>query len=144
MRFRDSVVRITRASSGVGAEMAIPIAAEDAHLVVSSRDQDALMRIGAKFNGAGETMVLPLDITDEEILFAAVQRVLSRFNRVDILINNAGLAQRTPISETPLNVYRQIMDVIFFGPIMLTKTLLRKISDRAAGQIVCVTSVAGK
>ena len=144
MRFRDSVVWITGASSGIGAEMATRFAAEGAHVVISSRNRDALSRIGAKCNGPGETMALPLDVTDEGMLVAAVQQVVGRFNQVDILINNAGLTQRAPILETSLNVYRQIMDVNFFGPLMLSKALLPVMLDRGAGQIVCVTSVAGK
>ena len=144
MRFRDSVVWITGASSGIGEEMAIQFHAEGAHVVLSARREDEHSRVAATCRGPGETMILPLDITDGPAIEAAAAAVIGGFGRVDMLINNAGLTQRGRIAETSIDVYRRIMDVNFFGPLMLTKAVLPSMQDRKSGQIVCVTSVAGK
>ncbi|MEE2996665.1 MAG: SDR family oxidoreductase [Pseudomonadota bacterium] len=144
MRFLDSVIWITGASSGIGAEMAMQFYAEGAHLVMSSRDRTALKSVGSTCNGLGEILILPLDVTDEKAVIAAAQQVIDRFGRVDVLVNNAGLTQRSLIAETSLDVYRRIMDVNFFGPLLMTKAVLPAMLDMEAGQIVCVTSVAGK
>ena len=94
--------------------------------------------------GPGDTMVLPLDLTEEAAVSAAAEEILARLGRIDILFNSAGLTQRGRIAETNLEVYRRIMDVNFFDPLMLTKAVLPSMLDRKAGQAVCVTSVAGK
>ena len=144
MRFRDSVVWITGASSGIGEEMAMQFHAEGAHVVLSARREDELSRVAGACGGPGETMIVPLDVTDGTTIDAAAADVIRRFGRIDILVNNAGLTQRGRIAETGLDVYRRIMDVNFFGPLMLTKAVLPSMLDRKSGQIVCVTSVAGK
>lgn len=144
MRFRDSVVWITGASSGIGEQMANQFRAEGAHVVLSARRKDELIRVAADSAGPGDVTVLPLDVTDENAVAAAAAQALERFGRIDVLINNAGLTQRGRIAETDIDVYRRIMDVNFFGPLMLTKAVLPSMLDRGAGQVVCVTSVAGK
>lgn len=144
MRFRDSVVWVTGASSGIGEHLARLFHAEGAHVVLSARREDALNRVAEACDGPGDTMILPLDVTDETAIGTAAGQVSARFGRVDILVNNAGLTQRGRIAETSLDVYRRIMDVNFFGPLMLTKAVLPSMTERGSGRIVCVTSVAGK
>ncbi|NBP71876.1 MAG: SDR family oxidoreductase [Alphaproteobacteria bacterium] len=144
MRFRDSVVWVTGASSGIGEHLARLFHAEGAHVVLSARREDALSRVAEACDGPGDTMILPLDVTDETAIGTAAGQVSARFGRVDILVNNAGLTQRGRIAETSLDVYRRIMDVNFFGPLMLTKAVLPSMTERGSGRIVCVTSVAGK
>lgn len=144
MRFRDSVVWVTGASSGIGEHLARLFHAEGAHVVLSARREDALNRVAEACDGPGDTMILPLDVTDETAIGTAAGQVSARFGRVDILVNNAGLTQRGRIAETSLDVYRRIMDVNFFGPLMLTKAALPSMTERGSGRIVCVTSVAGK
>ena len=94
--------------------------------------------------GPGETMVLPLDVTDGDAISVAAADVLARFGRVDILVNNAGQTHRGRIAETAIEVYRRVMEVNFFGPLMLTKAVLPSMIERGSGRTVCVTSVAGK
>ncbi len=144
MRFRDSVVWVTGASSGIGEELAKQSHAEGAKVVLSARREDELNRVAAECNGPEETVVLPLDVTDEAAITSAAEKVLSRFGRVDVLINNAGLTQRARIIDTAMSVYRQVMEVNYFGPLALTKAVLPSMLECGKGRIVCVSSVAGK
>ena len=144
MRFRDSLVWITGASSGIGKKTAKQFQAEGAHVVFSAEREGDLNRVEDKCVGPGDTAVLPLDVTEEPAVSAATEEILAWFGRIDILVNNAELTQRGRIVETNLDVYRRIMDVNFFGPLMLTKAVLPSMLNRKAGRVVCVTSVAGK
>lgn len=144
MRFRDSVVWITGASSGIGEAAAPQFHAEGAHVVLSGRRTDALRNAAAACRGNGQTMVLPFDVADEAAIHGAVKEVLDRFGKVDILLNNAGVTQRARVADADLDVYRTMMDVNFFGPLMLTKAVLPSMLERGRGHIVCTTSVAGK
>lgn len=144
MRFRDSVVWVTGASSGIGEATARRFHAEGAHVVISARRTAELERVAESCGDGGYIMVLPFDVTDEKAVSAAVRAVMSRFGRVDILFNNAGITQRARVADAGLPVYRTMMDVNFFGPLMLTKAVLPSMLERKRGHIVCTTSVAGK
>jgi NADP-dependent 3-hydroxy acid dehydrogenase YdfG len=144
MRFRDSVVWVTGASSGIGEAAARRFHEEGAHVVLSGRRTDALERTVAACAGGGQTLVLPFDVTDESAISAAKDAVLDRFGQVDILFNNAGITQRARVADAELAVYRTMMDVNYFGPLMLTKAVLPSMLDRGRGHLVCTTSVAGK
>lgn len=145
MRFRERVVWVTGASSGIGAALAPAFHAEGATVVLSGRREDALRRVAETLGtGDGGHLVLPFDLTDERAVAEAARTVLDRFGRVDVLVNNAGLTQRARIVETGMPVFRRVMEVNYFAPLMLTKALLPSMIDRGTGHIVCVTSVAGK
>lgn len=144
MRFHDSVVWVTGASSGIGAAAVRQFHAEGAHVILSSRAPDELQEVADSLSGDGQKMVLPFDVTDEAEVSAAARAVLDRFGHVDILLNNAGVTQRARVVDADLSVYRTMMDVNFFGPLMLTKAVLPSMLERGAGHIVCTTSVAGK
>lgn len=144
MRFHDAVVWVTGASSGIGEAVVRQLDAEGANIVLSSRDPDELQAVADTLTSGGEKMVLPFDVTDEAAVSAAARAVLDRFGHVDTLFNNAGITQRARVADANLSVYRAMMDVNFFGPLMLTKAVLPSMLARGEGHIVCTTSVAGK
>ena len=116
MRFRDSVIWITGASSGIDKKTAKQFHAEGAHIVFSARREGDLNRVVDKCVGPGDTVVVPLDVIEESAVLATTEEILARFGRIDILVNNAELTQRGRIVETNLDVYRRIMDVNFSVP----------------------------
>ena len=144
MRFKDSVVWVTGASSGIGAALGPQFHAEGAHVVLSARREEALRETAARCTGPGEAVVYPLDVTDRSAVGAAAGAVIARFGRVDVLVNNAGITHRGRVAETDMSVIRRVMEVDYFGPVMLTKAVLPSMLDRGSGRIACVTSVAGK
>ncbi|MDX1634349.1 MAG: SDR family oxidoreductase [Marinobacter sp.] len=147
-RFRDQVVWITGASSGIGEALAVALAGHGARLVLSARRQDELRRVADRCTDAGldqrSVLVLPLDVTDTDAMPAAVDSVLEHFHQVDLLINNAGLSQRSLCKDTDLSVYRKLLDVDVFGQIALTKAVLPLMLERGQGHIAVTASVAGK
>lgn len=141
--YRDKVVWITGASSGIGEALAVEFSAHGARVVLSARRQEELERVKNSCSHSERHLVLPLDMMDAESLPAHVETVLSHFGQIDVLINNAGISQRSLIKDTDLSVDRRVMELDFFGPVALTKAVLPHMLTRGEGQLVAVSSVVG-
>lgn len=144
MRFKDQVVWITGASSGIGEGLAYAFHREGAHLVLSARRAGELDRVKTACEGPGEILPLPFDVVDDAARAAAVKQVLDRFGRVDMLVNNAGISQRALGKDTDIGVDRRIMEVDYFAAVALTKLVLPSMLARGKGHLVATSSVAGK
>ncbi|MEX2310583.1 MAG: SDR family oxidoreductase [Pirellulales bacterium] len=140
----DKVAWVTGASSGIGAALANALAAKGAAVVLSARREELLRQVQAGCAQPERHLVLPLDMLRSESFEPAVQAVLNRFGRVDVLIHCAGISQRGRAVETQLSVDRHIMELNYFGPVALTKHVLPSMLARGAGQIVVVSSLLGK
>lgn len=141
-------VWITGASSGIGEALAVRFARDGARLVLSARRQSELERVAASCRDAGLTedqvLVLPLDVTDWESLPGAVRAVLDTFGTIDLLVNNAGVSQRSLCKDTDMAVYQKLMEVDVMGQIALTKAVLPHMLERGSGHLAVTASVAGK
>lgn len=139
---------ITGASSGIGEALAVACAGRGHRLVLSARRQAELDRVRSRCleRGLGDddVLVVPLDVTDTGSIPGAVDRVLAGFGRIDLLINNAGISQRSLFTDTDLAVYRQIFEVDVFGQIALTKAVLPVMLEQGEGRIAVTASIAGK
>ena len=124
MNFNNKVVWITGASSGIGEALAYEFAQQGARLVLSARRADILEQVKSKCKNASQHLVLAMDMTDASRFADLVLQVESHFGAVDILINNVGVSQRALVKDTLLSVDRTLMEVDYFGPVALTKTLL--------------------
>lgn len=145
MKFRGKTVWITGASSGVGEGLASVFHREGANLIISARREAELDRVRTECNaGPGSVHVAPFDIADAAQRDAAARDVLGRHNRLDVLINNAGISQRSLAQETQLDVDRRVMEVDYFGPVALTKLVLPRMIEQQGGHLVVTSSVAGK
>lgn len=144
MRFKDQVVWITGASSGIGEGLALGFAREGAKLVLSARRADQLERVKASCAGASDVLLVPFDMVDEIGRAQAVELVLRRFGHIDIMVHNAGISQRSLAKDTALHVDRAIMELDYFAVIALTKLILPSMLGRKSGHFVVTSSVAGK
>lgn len=141
----QKVAWITGASSGIGEALALELASRGAKLVLSARREDELQRVAnATKLPPANVLVLPLDMTDEVSLPTHVQTVLDHFGQIDYVFQNAGITQRGTVAETRFDVYRQLMDVNFFGVVALTKAVLPHLLHQRSGHFVVTSSVAGK
>jgi short-subunit dehydrogenase len=145
MAFAGQVAWITGASSGIGAAMARALAAQGAHLVLSGRNARALAEVAAD---CGDALVLPFEATDHAAMHAAADAAwdwaAARSGGIDMLVNNAGISQRSLALDTDFSVYRTIMEVDFFAPLRLTQLVLPAMVARRSGRIINNASVAGK
>ncbi len=144
--FNDAVVWITGASSGIGEELARQAAARGAKLVLSARQQPELERVRDACLAAGspDVLVLPLDVLAYDVMPAKTRAVVDHFGRIDLLVNNAGISQRSFCVDTDFSVYRQMMDINVLGQIALTQAVLPVMLEQGSGHIAVTASVAGK
>jgi dehydrogenase/reductase SDR family protein 7B len=144
LQTRAPVVWITGASSGIGEAIAISFAERGARLVLSSRRREALELVADACGGAaGRPAVLPLDLTRPDTFTAAVREVVALHGRIDILVNNGGVSQRSRAAETTEAVERAVMEVDYFGTILLTKAVLTQMFAQGSGRVVVISSVLG-
>jgi len=143
-----AVVWITGASSGIGEALAKQYVKQGAQLVLSARRVTELERVkqsciaqGAK---AENILVLPLDLLEPDSMPEKVSQVLNAFTTIDVLINNAGISQRSLCLDTSLSTYKTLLDVDVFGQIALTKAVLPVMVKQGSGHMAVTSSVAGK
>lgn len=141
--FRDKVVWVTGASSGIGLALVRQLDEYGAKVVLSSRNEDRLKEVLSTLKGK-EHFILPLDLEHTERAAQWAASVQQHYGRIDCLINNGGMSQRAEAHETPLDVDRRMMEVNYFGNIALTKAVLPYMMQQRSGHIVVVSSIAGK
>ena len=145
MNFQNKVVWITGASSGIGEALAKEFAKEGAKLVLSARRESELERVKAETRLSDEfVMVLPMDMLVMSEFPDKVQAVLDRFGQIDVVVQNAGISQRSYVKDTDFQVYRDIMEIDFFSVVALTKAVLPQMLKQKSGCFVPISSVAGK
>lgn len=140
--FTGKTAWVTGASSGIGEALAKGLAARGARVILSGRRVDELQRVAGMIGG--EALVLPFEATDFDALPGVVARALGWKGGVDILINNAGISQRSLALDTSFDTYRRMMEIDFFAPVRLTQLVLPSMVERKGGRIVIISSVAGK
>jgi len=143
--YEGKVIWITGASSGIGEELAKVLSQLNTRLILSSRRREELERVKSSLGlKPGNVFVLPLDLNDPGSLEEKANEALKVFGKIDILINNGGISQRSLVMETSVATDRKIMEINYFSGVILTKTLLPSMIARGHGHIVAVSSVTGK
>jgi dehydrogenase/reductase SDR family protein 7B len=110
-------------------------------MVLSGRNAEALAEVAAD---CGEALVLPFEVTDQAAIAPAVEEAWQWSGGIDMLVNNAGISQRSLAVDTDYAVYERIIGVDLLAPIALTQAILPKMAARKAGRFVMISSVAGK
>ena len=144
MNFTNKVVWITGASSGIGKALAIELSNQGAKLILSARNKDKLIEVKNFCNNSEPIEVLCLDLEDHASLHIKAKEAIKLFGRIDILINNGGISQRSLASETTLVVDKRIMDINYLGTVALSKAVLPHFIKNNSGQFVVTTSIVGK
>lgn len=147
MYFENKVVWITGASSGLGEALAVECAKKKAKLVLSARRKAELERVKnecAKFISSENILVIPMDVAELSNVNSDVQKVIQKFGRIDILINNAGVVQRSYVDDTPIELERKMFEINYFGAVILSKAVLPFMQKQKSGNILAVSSVMGK
>ena len=140
----NKVVWITGASSGIGAETAKQFAQQGAKVVLSARNLEKLKAVKSTLINSENHLVLSLDLENNKDYSSHVKQVVDHFGRIDLLINNGGLSQRSEAHETPLEIDRRLMEINYFGNISLTKAVLPIFQKQQSGSIIVISSIAGK
>lgn len=145
MKFKGKIVWITGATSGIGEALAYEFATLGAKLILSSNQEDELLRVKTeclKISDFCDTYAFDLEKQSE--IEETAKKVIQNNGKIDVLINNGGISQRSKIMETPLDVFHKIMNIDYFGAIILTKSVLPSMVENGGGHIMITTSIAGK
>jgi NADP-dependent 3-hydroxy acid dehydrogenase YdfG len=136
---------VTGASSGIGAETARALAAAGAGLVLAARRADRLDALAAERRAGGTTVaVVPTDMRREDDVLRLFAQARAALGGVDVLVNNAGLGRRAPLSSAPTEPWREMLEVNVLGLCIATREAIKDMEARGvAGHVVHVSSMAG-
>ena len=139
----NKTIVITGASSGIGEAMARVYAAQGARVVLGARNAERLAQLAAKIGAAGgQAAWCAVDVTVPEQCKALIDKAVTTFGGVDVLICNAGISMRALFDEVDLSVLHRLMDVNFWGTVNCCKYALPYV-QASHGSIVGISSVAG-
>jgi NAD(P)-dependent dehydrogenase (short-subunit alcohol dehydrogenase family) len=141
----DKVVVITGAASGIGRALAVGAASRGALLALSDVDAAGLAGTAdlAGAAGPGEVLTDPLDVRDRDAVAAYASSVQDRFGRVNVVVNNAGVALHGNFEEVTYDDFAWVMDIDFWGVVHGTKEFLPYLIDSGDGHLVNISSLFG-
>ena len=142
-KVKELTIWITGASSGIGEALAIAFAKRGARIILSGRDQAKLVAVKKSCKHSKKHIIVPFDISDAEQAKEAYDSAITQAGKIDWLINNAGISQRSLIMDTSEDVERQIMEIDYFAQTRLTRLVLPNMIAQGGGKVVMISSVAG-
>ncbi|MEO5910703.1 MAG: SDR family oxidoreductase [Pelobium sp.] len=145
MNFKNKIIWITGASSGIGEALAYELNGQGAKIIISSRRAEVLYKVKQQCKkNPLDVHVLPLDLEQSQSLFLKADEAWKIYGKIDILINAGGISQRSKVLETATEVEQKIMDINFWGTVNLSKAILPKMIGNGGGNLVVLSSLVGK
>lgn len=133
---------ITGASRGLGRAFTEEILKAGDRVVAAARNPEQLAEVASKFGGSVRTV--SLDVTNEAQAKRAVGAAIETFGGLDVLVNNAGYGNVSPVEDTSLADFRAQIETNLFGVIIMTKTVLPYFRERATGHVIQIASIGGR
>jgi 2-hydroxycyclohexanecarboxyl-CoA dehydrogenase len=140
-----SVIVITGAASGIGRATALRLGAEGATVVILDLNGEGAARAAQEIEDeGGRARSFALDITDAAAVDEAIRLIEAETGEIDGLVNNAGWDVARPFLETDLELWRKVIEINLIGPLIVTKAVLSRMSERGRGRVVSIASDAGR
>ena len=133
----SQVVLITGCSTGIGRDLAQHLTQAGYTVVATARKVETLDNLQS-------ALKLQLDVTQQDSINNAVSLMLEKFERIDVLVNNAGYAVRGALEEIPDEQVRQVFDVNVFGTLRMIRAIAPLMRKQRMGRIINISSIAGK
>jgi len=144
MLLKDRVAVITGGARGIGKEIALTFAGEGANVCVCDVNDQALEEAAKDLNATGkEALGLKVDVTDFSQVQSMVQKVLDKFSKIDILINNAGIARDNLLLRMKEEDWDAVLNVNLKGTFNCTKAVSKVMIKQRGGKIVSIASIIG-
>ncbi len=144
-KLQGRVAVITGASRGLGKAMALALGEAGATLALVARDKELLNATAAQSRAVGaEARVFPADVTEERQVLELERDVIARFGKVDILINNAGMNLRKPITEFSLEEWNRVLATNLTSAFLMCRSFVPHMRNRGYGRIINLTSIMSR
>jgi gluconate 5-dehydrogenase len=144
LNLQGRVSVVTGGATGIGFRMAMGLAEAGSTVVIASRKLDACEQAAREIEKTGaKALAVACDVTKPEQVEAMKDEVMTRFGRVDTLVNNAGRAWVAPPEDMPLDRWRQVFDLNITGPFLCAQMLGREMIKAKRGKIINIASIAG-
>ena len=140
--FKDKVIIVTGASSGIGLAAARLFASYGSKVVMAARSLDKLEKFSAEMPESANVLCVKTDVSVEQDCKNLIDETIKKFGRIDILVNNAGISMRAMFIDLDLDVIKRLIDTNFWGTIYCTKYALPYLLE-SKGSVVGVISTAG-
>jgi NAD(P)-dependent dehydrogenase (short-subunit alcohol dehydrogenase family) len=138
------VALVTGGSRGIGRAIAEAFAGEGLALALAARTHAEVEAVAREMRAHGaQTMALTLDVGDAEAIGMAVAAVSATLGPVDVLVNNAGIAESAPLSRTEIDLWERHLRTNVTGPFLLSRAVVPGMLQRGWGRVINVASVAG-
>jgi NAD(P)-dependent dehydrogenase (short-subunit alcohol dehydrogenase family) len=142
---RDKVAVVTGGSRGLGLVLARHICAQGGKVALIARDQEELARAKADLiSRGGEVLTAECDLLEVAQIETAVRKIIDRFGKIDILINNAGIIEVGPLEHMTREDFERAMRLHFWAPYELIRQIVPEMRTRGGGRIVNISSIGGK
>ncbi len=141
--FKEKVFIVTGASSGIGKATAIEAAKQGANVVIAARNIDKLNDVAKVIEGFGvQCLAVKTDVSKKEDAKRLIDKTIEKFNRIDVLVNNAGISMRAMFDEMDVEAFEKVININFMGTVYCTKYAIKHLIKQK-GSIVGVLSVSG-
>ena len=139
------VAVVTGASSGIGEACALAFVEKGAKVVLAARRAERLDKLVKRIEGmGGEALAVMTDVTREADVDNLFERALERFGTIDVLINNAGIADSTPVYDMPLELWHQVIETNLTSAFLCSRAAFRVMKDKGRGRIVNIGSISAR
>ena len=145
MRLQDKITIITGAGRGIGRVIALRFAQEGARVVIADLDESSAHAVAAEIVAAGGLgLGLKLDVAQPAMVDAAIAETRSRFGRLDVLVNNAGIGSCVPVLELTLEEWERNLRVNLTGTFLCAQAAARVMVAQGCGRIINIASISGQ
>lgn len=142
---QDRVVVVTGASSGIGEACALAFVKSGAKVVLAARRVKRLTSLVERLESeGGEALAVATDVTDEAAVDQLFAQAIERFGTVDVLINNAGIADSTPVHEMSLETWHQVIETNLTSAFLCSRAAFRAMIGKGRGRIINIGSISAR
>lgn len=141
--WKDKVVLITGSSMGIGKNLALQLGARKAKIILNGRNEERLNQLQSEFSNKGiNSIAITGDISDNNDCLNIVNKTIKEYGRIDVLVNNAGIATLASIEDMNPDIFKKVIDINLNGSVFMTMAALPFIK-KSKGSILFIGSIAG-